>query len=79
MLVIMEEGETVAQLLKIDVRNIAALDPVLSAHFRVDLTKDWACLCVVSWSARTVSWFCFMAGRTASGTGNPTRSLHATQ
>ena len=78
MLVIMEEGETGAHRLRVDVCNIAALDPVLSAHFRVDLTKDWACACVVSWIALLASWFCFMAGRTASGTGNPTGSLHAT-
>ena len=79
MLVIMEEGETDVHRLKIGVRNIAALDPVLSAHFRVDLTKDWACVCVVSWSALLVKLFCFMAGRTASGTGNPISFLHAFQ
>jgi len=78
-LVIMEEGETDVHRLMIGVRNIAALDPVLSTHFRGDLTKDWACACVVSWSALIVSWFYFMAGRTASGTGNPISKVHAFQ
>ena len=78
-MIIMEEGETGAHRLRVDVRSIAALDPVLSAHFRVDLTKDWACACVVSWIALLLAWFVAMAGRTASGTGNPISKVHAFQ